>query len=419
MEETRPFSLYVHIPYCLQKCPYCDFNTYALSSIPERDYVAALLADLDFRASQAEWRQRPMQSIYFGGGTPSLFSVTSLRKLISEACGLFPVTNNIEVGLEANPGTVDSEKLAAYEEGGVNRISFGAQSLQLQTLRSLGRVHTPEDVISAVSLARSAGLTNINLDLMYGAPGQTMDSLNEDLQRYIELGVPHISPYGLTIEKGTPFFNSFRKGLLPLPKEDVIAEMMEEINRFLPIHGIAHYEISNFAQPGFEARHNFAYWNGDDYLGIGAGAHSCITAWDEGKKVSARRWSNYALPARYMKHASSEGKAEGWTDDLAVPDLMFEFFFLGLRKIAGVPIADFSKFFHISVEEAYPALLEILATEGMLASEHGHLKLTPRGLMVADSVIEHFASPEHIPSPEPVALVEPGRLAILGQQAGA
>lgn len=392
--SLRPFSLYVHIPYCAQKCPYCDFNTYALSSIPERDYVAALLADLDYRAAQPDWKGRPLQSIYFGGGTPSIFSPRSIAKVIAEACALFPIASDAEVAIEANPGSVDPDKLSALADGGINRISFGAQSLQLSTLRSLGRVHTPEDVIEAMRAAREVGIQNINLDLMYGAPAQTLSALKEDVAEYLSLNPAHISAYGLTIEKGTPFYTSFRKGLLPLPKEDVVADMMEYLNDALPASGFTHYEISNFARLGAEARHNLAYWNGDDYLGIGAGAHSCVAHFEGVRKLSARRWSNFALPVRYMKHAASEGTAEGWSDSLKGAELMFEFFFLGLRKTNGVLIQDFQSQFGVTVEEAYPTLLQILAGEGLLALEHGRLRLTARGLMLADSVIEQFAVTE-------------------------
>jgi oxygen-independent coproporphyrinogen-3 oxidase len=361
--------------------------------------VAALLADLDYRASQSSWNGRPLQSIYFGGGTPSIFSPRSIVKVIAEACSLFPIVSDAEVSIEVNPGSVDAEKLSALVDGGINRVSFGAQSLQLATLRCLGRVHTPEDVIDAMRAAHEAGIQNVNLDLMYGAPAQTVSALQEDVLAYLDLKPSHISAYGLTIEKGTPFYTSFRKGLLPLPKEDVVADMMEYLNQALPAAGFSHYEISNFAQPGMEARHNLAYWNGDDYLGIGAGAHSCVANFDGDRKLSARRWSNFALPARYMKHATSEGMAEGWSDTLKGPELMFEFFFLGLRKTSGVSIEDFRSQFGASVEEAYPALLQILAGEGLLALEHGRLRLTTRGLMLADSVIEQFASVEAPHSP--------------------
>lgn len=389
----RPFSLYVHIPYCLQKCPYCDFNTYALSSIPERDYIGALLAELDYFATQAEWRGRPIQSIYFGGGTPSLFSARSVRKLIEEACALFPITDRIELSLEANPGTVDGEKLSGYRDGGINRLSFGAQSLNPGILKALGRLHTPEEIRAAIEMARSAGISNVNLDLMYGAPGQTLEMLEQDIAAYVELAPSHISPYGLTIEKGTPFFTSYKKGIMKLPPEEHIAQMMERINEALPQAGFVHYEISNFARPGKEARHNLAYWNADDYLGLGAGSHSCFTERDGNRKLSARRWSNYALPNRYMQAAAAQGHAEGWSDALAPKDLMFEFFFLGLRKISGVKELDFEVQFGVPLSAAYPEILHIMVAEGLLQLSNGCLRLSPRGIMLADSVIENFSSP--------------------------
>jgi oxygen-independent coproporphyrinogen-3 oxidase len=390
----KPYSLYVHIPYCLQKCPYCDFNTYALSSIPERDYTSALLAELDYFATRSEWKGRPIQSIYFGGGTPSLFSARSVRKFIEEACALFPITENIELSIEANPGTVDAEKLTGYKDCGVNRISFGAQSLDATILKALGRQHTPDDIRKAVELSHSAGISNINLDLMYGAPGQTMEMLEADLSAYLELAPSHISPYGLTIEKGTPFYTSFRKGIMKLPPEEKVACMMERVNEVLPKAGFHHYEISNFARPGKEARHNLAYWNGTDYLGLGAGSHSCFTEREGGRKISARRWSNYALPNRYMQAAAALGHAEGWHDTLAPKDLMFEFFFLGLRKMDGVKESDFEESFGVPISAAYPEIIQILTAEGLLEILGGKVKLTQRGMLLADSVVENFSSPK-------------------------
>lgn len=390
----RPFSLYVHVPFCLHKCPYCDFNTYALTAIPEKDYVAAVRCELDFRATQAEWKGRPIQSIYFGGGTPSLLSRSAIRKIISEACALFPVAENVEISLEANPGTVDVDKLAGYRDAGVNRISFGAQSQDRDVLKTLGRLHTPEEVDAAVCASRAAGIQNINLDLMYGVPGQTRAQLEQDLRAFTSLGPQHLSCYGLTIEKGTPFFTSYKRGVLKLPPEETVVKMMEELTAFLAEAGFTHYEISNFARPGFEARHNLAYWNGDDYLGLGAGAHSFRAEVSGDRRTGARRWSNFALPEKYQEQATAHGTAESWQDALGPRELMFEFFFLGLRKMAGIRLSEFEKFFGITVDEAYPSVVTVLVDHQLLTLENDLLRLSERGILLADSVIENFASPE-------------------------
>ncbi|MBN8548790.1 MAG: radical SAM family heme chaperone HemW [Deltaproteobacteria bacterium] len=389
----KPFSLYLHIPFCFHKCPYCDFNTYAVSAIPEKEYVSALLAELDYRASLPEWRARVVQTIYFGGGTPSLFQPASIRKVISAICKTFPLDENAEISLEANPGTVTADSLAGYREAGVNRLSLGAQSFDRSTLKTLGRMHSPEQIEAAVESAHGAGLHNINIDLIYGVPDQTLESLKEDLVRTLALKPTHVSPYGLTIEKGTPFHLSYKKGALKLPKEDLVVSMMEEINDFLPMHGLHRYEVSNYSHIGKEAKHNLAYWSGTDYLGLGAGAHSfCADSF--GGEHFGLRWSNFALPVKYISETAAHGRADSWSDKLGYQDAMFEYFFLGLRKTAGITLKDFEARFGTTVQSLYPALLHILSEERLIKIDADRLALTSRGFMLADSVIENFIQPE-------------------------
>lgn len=389
------FSLYLHFPYCLHKCPYCDFNTYAVSTFPEKDYVAALLSELDYRATLPEWKGRLVATIYFGGGTPSLLSPYSIRRVISHITRLFPVAELAEVSLEANPGTVSPDSLHALREAGVNRLSLGAQSFNSATLKTLGRIHSAAQTEAAVQGARGAGFTNISLDLMYGVPGQSFPDLVNDLRAALQLNPVHISAYGLTIEKGTPFYQSYKKGTLVLPKESTVVTMMEEINTALPARGFARYEISNFAKPGKQARHNLAYWNGDDYLGLGAGAHSFNASLGT---PGGTRWSNFAQPNKYMDEAVTRGYAEGWRDTLTAKDAIFEFFFLGLRKIEGVSASAFAARFGQSIEATFPGLCAVLL-EGKLIKENGdYIALSERGLMLADSVIENF-SPDEVVFP--------------------
>jgi len=394
----KPFSLYLHIPFCLHKCPYCDFNTYALSSFPEREYVAALLSELDFRASLPEWKGRTIQTIYFGGGTPSLFAPASIRKIIATALKTFPLDDKIEISLEANPGTLSYDKLCGYYEAGVNRLSLGVQSFESSTLKSLGRIHTAEQTEEALQDARDAGIQNINVDLIYGAPGQTMESLQSDLICIGNLAPPHVSPYGLTIEKGTPFFTSYKKGILKLPKEKLVIEMMDRINNELNGCGLERYEISNFAKPSFEARHNMAYWNGDDYMGLGAGAHSFSSVRSRSDEVYGRRWSNFALPQKYIEETAAHGHAESWHERLGRKDAMFEYLFLGLRKVKGISINEFKAKFDQSIEETYPTVLDVLTDGSLVSLQSGMMALTEKGLMLADSVIENFSAPELVAS---------------------
>ncbi|MBX7142855.1 MAG: radical SAM family heme chaperone HemW [Oligoflexia bacterium] len=390
----RPISIYVHIPYCFHKCPYCDFNAYAVSAIPEKEYVSALLSELDYRASLKEWRARTVQSIYFGGGTPSLFQPTAIRKVVAAICQLFAVHDNVEISLESNPGTLTPDNILGYREAGVNRLSIGAQSFQRRVLAALGRMHSPDHIEAAVEAAKSAGLSNVNIDLIYGAPDETIKEWESDLQAALALEPVHISAYGLTVEKGTPFYLSYRKGQLKLPSEDHVIEMMNLVNSLLPAHGLQRYEISNFAVIGREARHNLAYWNGDDYLGIGAGAHSFNRIAAQKPDSFGTRWSNAALPAKYIEEAVAHGQAESWHDELSFESAVFEFFFLGLRKIAGISVKAFEQRFGVTVETLYPNLLEVLSSEGLIKRSNDNIALSERGLLLADSVIENFAHPE-------------------------
>lgn len=395
LQINRPFSVYVHIPYCLHRCPYCDFNTYALTSIPEKEYLSALLAELDFRATEDDWKNRQVQSIYFGGGTPSLFSAAAIKQVIYAVSNLFTLKTEAEVTLEANPGTINPESLKDYYTSGVNRISLGAQTFDPDLLKTLGRIHSPEQIEVAVNAARDVGFKNISLDLIYGIPGQDIEKLKFDLKELIRLDPRHISAYGLTIEKGTPFYLKYKKGEFELPSEDEVIEMMTEINSFLPSCGYKRYEISNYAERGYEAKHNLVYWHGGDYLGVGAGAHSLCVAYNGQSRQSARRWANFALPNKYIKECVTHGHAQSWKETLDAEKLMFEFFFLGLRKTEGVSFAEFEIAFGKSIEAVYPSTLHILLDQQLLERENGNLRLSAKGLDLADSVIENFAQPEN------------------------
>ena len=386
--SPRPFSLYVHVPYCYQKCPYCDFNTYALPHFPEWEYVGALIAELDYRATLPEWSGRTVQSIFFGGGTPSVFSAASYQKFLSHVRARFPLKKEIEISLEANPGELPYEVLAGYRGADINRLSLGAQSLQSEVLRALGRTHTPEQVEASVEAAIQAGFKNISIDLMFGAPNQSVALIEKDLTEALSLPLTHLSTYGLTLEKGTPFSTSHARGILKRPPEEVVLEMMDTINNLLERNKFVHYEVSNYACPGFEAKHNLAYWNGDDYLGLGAGAHSFTREGEHGP--FGQRWSNYALPQKFMDEVVVRGKAESWSDTLSPSSSMFEYFFLGLRKLAGISLEGFEDRYGVSVEATYPGVIASLISEGFLWKSGDTIGLTPQGVRLSDSVVESF-----------------------------
>lgn len=393
-----PFALYIHIPYCLQRCPYCDFNAYAVAKIPQKEYVSALLSELDYRANQPAWQGRDVRSIYFGGGTPSLFEADAIGKIIAGIAGSFPVCDELEVSLEANPGALAGDFLYALRQQGVNRLSIGAQSFNQSALEILGRVHTVADITVGVETARAAGFRNLSLDLIFGTPQQRKKEFLLDIDRTLELEPEHISTYGLTIEKGTPFFQMLKRGAIKLPSEGTVVQMIDSLRSVLPQRGYDHYEISNYAKPGREAQHNLAYWNGDDYLGLGAGAHSFVLDRSRPYREVANRWANYADPERYMKTAVAHGHAHGWEEGLKMRDLVFEFFFLGLRKTSGVCLQQFKAWFGFEAQQIYGNLFEVLAQEELIIYERGRLHLTDRGLLLADSVIHNFSDiPSRLP----------------------
>src|SRR5262245_21017016 len=292
-----PFSLYIHIPYCISKCPYCDFNSHVVAEIPEAAYTDTLLRELECYGADADWRGRTAQSIFFGGGTPSTFKPESIGKLLAWSAATFPIDADCEITLEANPGTVDAANFAGYRKAGVNRISVGVQSFQPRLLKFLGRIHDAEQAKQALKIVRQAGFDNFSFDLIYANPGQTLEELAADLDTALEFESPHLSAYNLTFEEGTPFHHEYRSGRLQHLSEDEEVAMAELIESKLGRAGLVRYEISNYAWPRWHSRHNVNYWRGGDYLGLGAGAHSYRRNADN---VTGRRWSNEKNPSRYM-----------------------------------------------------------------------------------------------------------------------
>jgi oxygen-independent coproporphyrinogen-3 oxidase len=381
-----PFSLYAHIPYCDSKCPYCDFNSYATKRWPESAYREALVAEMRFHAQRDEWRGRRLGTVFLGGGTPSLFSPGSIGEILDAALALWPERSGdaVEITIEANPGTVDREKLAGFAAAGVDRVSFGAQSFQARHLARLGRIHDAEQAKDAVRQARAAGFRNVNLDLIFAVPGQTLSEWEADLATAIELAPDHLSTYNLTFEEGTPFEVMRRKGeLRPLPEEAEVA-MFTRARDLLCAAGYEAYEVSNFARPGFECRHNVNYWRGGDYLGVGAGAHSFTRLPHPG-----RRWSDERNPNAYLAAVAANGHARAFEETLTEAQARGEFVFLGLRCRDGFAAADFDARFGLDVAQAFPQL-ESLARDGLLELDRGRWRLTSRGLLLADSVFTTF-----------------------------
>jgi oxygen-independent coproporphyrinogen-3 oxidase len=381
------FSLYLHIPYCVAKCPYCDFNVHVVSKIPETEYTQALLEELDADAESEDWRGRGLRSVYFGGGTPSTFSPPTIGRVLEKAASLFPFAEDIEITLEANPGREDSKNFPGYRSCGVNRISLGVQSFQPHLLKFLGRLHSADETREALETIRHVGFENFNLDLIYASPGQSLSDLKADLDEALSFYPPHLSAYNLTIEEGTPFHHQFRSGKLrPLPEEEEIAmaEMMEDT---LLSAGLERYEISNYARPGWHSRHNVNYWQGGDYLGIGAGAHSYHRGGKDG--LFGHRWHNEKSPARYMEKVTREGSAVVETESLDLTKAAAEFMLVGLRMMKGISVGDFSRRFGKTPAEFYPQISAWIE-EGLMEQEDSRLRLTRRGFLVANSIFVHF-----------------------------
>jgi putative oxygen-independent coproporphyrinogen III oxidase len=322
-----PLALYIHLPWCVRKCPYCDFNSHALPSagIPQQAYVAALLEDLGFAARDCA--DREIVSVFFGGGTPSLFSPDSVAQVLRGARDMLPFASGAEVTLEANPGTLERGRFADYAAAGVNRVSLGAQSFDDGKLEQLGRIHAGREIEAAVADLRAAGMTNFNLDLMYALPEQTLGEALHDVERAIELAPTHVSHYQLTLEAGTPF----ARRPPSLPDDETAYDMQVACQERLAAAGYAQYEISAYARPGRHCTHNLNYWQYGDYLGIGAGAHGKLTALESGR---IERTARVRHPAGYLAADSPAGRI---ADSQAVgpEDRPFEFALNALRLLDG------------------------------------------------------------------------------------
>ncbi|HVT35889.1 MAG TPA: radical SAM family heme chaperone HemW [Nevskiaceae bacterium] len=340
-----PLSLYLHFPWCVRKCPYCDFNSHAArGEVPEGAYIDGLLRDLDFELQQAEARE--LVSIFMGGGTPSLFSGAAIARLLDGVRARLMFARDIEITLEANPGTVDEAHFAGYRAAGVNRLSIGVQSLDAEKLRALGRIHDPASARAAVRVARAAGFSNINLDLMYALPQQTLAQAEADLRGLLELQPEHISYYQLTLEPNT----EFAARPPPLPDDELAWDMQLQGQALLAQHGYAQYEVSAYARTGRRAKHNLNYWTFGDYLGIGAGAH--------GKRTldgAIRRRARHKHPKTYLEHA---GLREAIQEErtVAAEDLPFEYAMNALRLNQGFELGDFSARTGASSQVLEPAL---------------------------------------------------------------
>ncbi|MGO1247451.1 MAG: radical SAM family heme chaperone HemW [Oceanisphaera sp.] len=378
MLHLPPLSLYVHIPWCVQKCPYCDFNSHTLKeAIPEQAYIKALLDDLrqDLRFVQG----RKLHSIFIGGGTPSLMSPEAIGQLLTGIEALIPFQPKIEITLEANPGTVEAGRFAGFKAAGVNRISIGIQSFQPEKLARLGRIHDPEQARFAAREAANVGLNSFNIDLMHGLPEQSLGDALSDLEQAIALAPPHLSWYQLTIEANTPFASRPPT----LPEDDTLADIYEQGHELLLAHGYQQYEVSAYAKPGFEAQHNLNYWRFGDYLGIGCGAHGKVTLPLENKlvrTVKVKHPKGYLEPNRpYLD--------QYWT--IAAQDLSLEYFMNRLRLFEPIPKHDFTQRTGQPLTRLQAPLAEALRLELLIETAH-HWQVSSLGRRFLNRLLDLF-----------------------------
>jgi putative oxygen-independent coproporphyrinogen III oxidase len=380
-----PLSLYVHMPWCVKKCPYCDFNSHGVKGEPPpyAEYVHVLLADLDadLRDFGSAALGRPVHSIFFGGGTPSLFAPELIDRFLDGVRERLPLADAAEITLETNPGTVEHGRFDGYLAAGVNRLSFGIQSFDDDKLRRLGRIHSASEAEAAVKSAQDAGYANINLDLMYALPQQTLEGAQADVMRAIALQPTHISHYQLTLEPNT----AFAANPPPLPDDDHAWAMQEACEQQLAAAGYGQYEISAYAQANRRCVHNLNYWRFGDYLGIGAGAHGKLTRTDEG--TVHRRWKT-RHPKAYLAAVGDAGRIGG-DGPVAVDELPFEYMLNALRLIDGVPLADFSERTGIPMERIASALASA-RERGWLIENTERLQTTALGQRFLNDVISSF-----------------------------
>ena len=370
----KELELYIHIPFCVRKCAYCDFLSGPADYEAQRSYKEALIREIENVESFAD---SEVSSIFIGGGTPSVFSEQWMAEVLEKVYTHFNVRQDAEISIEANPGTVDLGKLAVYRQAGINRISFGCQSGDNRELKLLGRIHTWEEFRESFSMAREAGFSNINVDLMSGLPGQSLASWEDSLYKTAQLKPEHISAYSLIIEEGTPFASQ----KLELPDEEEERNMYERTREILEDWGYHQYEISNYARPGRACRHNLGYWQRKEYLGLGLGSASL---------VGETRFSNTRNMENYLNNSDSAAKIREEREILTVQEQMEEFMFLGLRMTEGISVTEFREVFGVSLEQIYGKVLEKYKKLELLEERGGRLRLTRKGISVSNPVLADF-----------------------------
>ena len=379
MKNTKTIGLYIHIPFCRQKCLYCDFPSWAGKEGQMQGYVDTLTKEIENRGK--EYADRKVVSVFFGGGTPTTLSIPMLEQLMQAVFANWDIAEDAEITTEANPGTLDGEMASALKRMGFNRLSMGVQAWQNRLLRDLGRIHTIETFQENLKAVREAGFTNINTDLMFALPNQSMADWQETVRNIVALNPEHISAYSLILEEGTPFFDRYEKGELKPAEEDLDREMYHWAVGYLAEHGYEQYEISNFAKKGRESRHNRIYWQAEEYLGMGLGSHSYM---------AGERFHNIYDLQEYMQADGDVSLLKEEVEVITEEDALAEFMFLGLRLTEGVSFARFRERFGREMKNIYGEQIEELEKDGLLQEDEKGIRLTARGVDISNFVFEKF-----------------------------
>ncbi|MDK2811639.1 MAG: hypothetical protein PWR27_2348 [Petroclostridium sp.] len=375
----KRLGLYIHIPFCIQKCYYCDFNSYSGLEYVKGDYVDCLIKEMYLYKDKLD--NIIVDTVYIGGGTPTCLEETQLENILRNCFDTFKINANCEVSIESNPGTLSRKKLRVLKQCGVNRLSIGLQSWDDMQLKALGRIHSKNQFLENYYTARQEGFHNINIDLMFSLPGQDLEQWQVTLNNVIQLGPEHVSCYALKIEEGTKFYDDYHNNRLHLPDEETDRSMYDKAVQMLTHHSYNHYEISNFAKKGFECRHNLIYWKAKEYIGIGAGAHSYL---------NGERYSNINSPQEYIKQTGQNNFPIAEKIQLNIEDKMSEYMFLGLRLLEGISAQEFLERFNIDLNSVFGNQLNKFVRLGLLEQQGDKYRLTRRGLDVSNQIFVEF-----------------------------
>jgi len=380
---TKPLSIYIHYPFCKSKCPYCDFNSHVRESVDYENFLKAYERELEFFASKLSTRK--VNTIFFGGGTPSLMPIFLVEGILKKISELFEVDQDCEISLEANPTSSESSKFKALRDIGINRLSMGIQALNDEDLKFLGREHSAKEAMETIEIAAKI-FDNFSFDLIYARPKQSLEAWKDELERAISIGTKHLSLYQLTIEKGTKFFSQFARKEFVMPDENLSAEFYEMTNQITSDAGFALYEISNYAKKNYECKHNMVYWQGGDYLGIGAGAHSRIYLDGEVKRSAITMLHE---PMAWLKKAQEEGAAIQKIEKISAKELIEELTLMGLRLPAGIDDKIFQTHFKKNISEIFDLKkLQSLANQGLINITDESINIPESKRLITNSIIE-------------------------------